>query len=79
MTPSEPACSRDQGRQFTERGYSDLLADLRGHLIQHLAQPTSDEHAELTGWQEALLPSYDGAHADLVLNRAAPADFAVRG
>jgi hypothetical protein len=59
--------------------WRELPTDLRAHLIQHLAQPTPDEHPVLTPWHEELLPSFDGRRADLDLNIAAPARFAVRG
>jgi ectoine hydroxylase-related dioxygenase (phytanoyl-CoA dioxygenase family) len=53
-----------------------LPADVRAHLVQHLAQPAAGERA-VSSWAAELLPRFDGARADLPLNRAAPARFAV--
>lgn len=55
-----------------------LPADIRAHLIQHLAQPRGDERPAQISWPE-LLPSFAGARADLELNRVAPTRFAVCG
>jgi ectoine hydroxylase-related dioxygenase (phytanoyl-CoA dioxygenase family) len=57
--------------------WHELPADLRAHLIQHVAQPVSGERLLPTPWREELLPSFDGVPADLELNRTAPAHFAV--
>jgi hypothetical protein len=59
--------------------WRELPTDVRGHLIQHLAQPNPDERPALSGWQVELLPSFDGPRADLELNLTAPAHFAVSG
>jgi ectoine hydroxylase-related dioxygenase (phytanoyl-CoA dioxygenase family) len=56
-----------------------LDADIRAHLIQHLAQPTDDERPGRSSWHAELLPSFEGVRADLGLNREAPTRFAVRG
>jgi hypothetical protein len=56
-----------------------LDADIRAHLIQHLAQPTDHERPRRTSWQAKLLPSFEGVRADLALNREAPTRFAVHG
>jgi ectoine hydroxylase-related dioxygenase (phytanoyl-CoA dioxygenase family) len=57
------------------RGLPD---DVRGHLIQHLAQPTQGERPESSAWTGGLLPAFSGARADLALSRLAPARFAGR-
>jgi ectoine hydroxylase-related dioxygenase (phytanoyl-CoA dioxygenase family) len=56
-----------------------LDADIRAHLIQHLAQPTDDERPGRGSWHAELLPSFKGVRADLALNREAPTRFAVSG
>jgi hypothetical protein len=54
-----------------------LPADIRAHLIQHLAQPRHDEQPRSSSWTTDLLPTFAGARADLALNRVAPARFAI--
>jgi ectoine hydroxylase-related dioxygenase (phytanoyl-CoA dioxygenase family) len=63
---------------FTPSWHS-LPPDVRAHLIQHLALPTDDEQVPATSWRAALLPEFDGARADLDLDRDAPPRFTVRG
>jgi len=55
-----------------------LDTDIRAHLIQHLAQPTRDEHPPRRSWHAELLPTFDDVRADLALSRDAPARFAVQ-
>lgn len=58
---------------FTPR-WSDLPADIRGHLISHPALPSSDDPqpgSDTADW----LPSYSGPRHDLQLNRHPPAAF----
>lgn len=57
--------------------WRELPEDVRAHLIQHLAQPSTDERPALTRWQVESLPGFDGPRADLGLNLTAPAHFAV--
>lgn len=57
--------------------WRDLPADVRAHLIRHPAQPGDDERRPGDPWAARLLPSFDGARADLPLNRIAPARFAI--
>jgi hypothetical protein len=54
--------------------WSELPADLRGHLIRHPALPTGDEPRPATPLR-TLLPSFDGARLDLPLSRNAPPIF----
>jgi ectoine hydroxylase-related dioxygenase (phytanoyl-CoA dioxygenase family) len=54
-----------------------LDADIRAHLIQHLAQPADDERPGRGSWHAELLPSFEGVRADLGLNREAPTRFAL--
>ena len=57
--------------------WSRLPADVRAHLIQHLALPRPDERVPRAGWEHELLPRFDGPCADLALSREAPAQFAI--
>jgi hypothetical protein len=51
--------------------WAALPADIRGHLVGHLAQPTAGE--DPSGAAVApLLPHFDGPRADLPLNRTPP-------
>jgi hypothetical protein len=59
--------------------WRDLPAEIRAHLIQHLAQPSDDERVVGGGWMDELLPRFTGVPADLELNRLAPRSFATRG
>jgi hypothetical protein len=59
--------------------WGGLPADVRAHLVRHLALPADGEPVPPTGWTAELLPRFDGARADLELNRLAPARFAVAG
>jgi hypothetical protein len=54
-----------------------LPADVRAHLIQHLALPRDDECVPEGSWWAQLLPRFAGPRSDLPLNRDAPAEFAV--
>lgn len=55
--------------------WGTLPADVRGHLIRHLAQPEDDEAVGARQWRFELLPTFDGPRADLPINRVAPAHF----
>jgi hypothetical protein len=57
--------------------WSELPHDVRGHLIQHLAQPTADELGSVSLPWARLLPSFTGTPVDLPLNRNAPPRFDV--
>ena len=54
--------------------WSELPADIRGHLISHPALPGDHEPRPATELG-ALLPSFDGPRRDLPLSRNAPAVF----
>lgn len=53
-----------------------LPSDIRGHLVDHLAQPRDDEE-QPADWLRPWLPSYDGPRETLSVNRVAPAFFTV--
>jgi Phytanoyl-CoA dioxygenase (PhyH) len=55
--------------------WRDLPADIRGHLIQHPAQPGAGEHPSAGGWEDELLPRFDGVPKSLPLNRKPPPVF----
>jgi Phytanoyl-CoA dioxygenase (PhyH) len=54
-----------------------LPEEIRGHLIQHLAQPTDGERPPPGSWWTEVRPSFEGPRADLALSRTAPARFRV--
>ncbi len=56
--------------------WSELPAEVRGHLIQHPALPTDTETPDDAAIR-GLLPSYDGPRVDLTVNRHAPTSFTV--
>jgi ectoine hydroxylase-related dioxygenase (phytanoyl-CoA dioxygenase family) len=51
--------------------WAELPADIRGHLIAHLAQPTAGEPTDGSP-VVPLLPRFDGPRRDLPLNRTPP-------
>jgi ectoine hydroxylase-related dioxygenase (phytanoyl-CoA dioxygenase family) len=77
--PNTSSARRDSVLLSFTPSWSGLPSDLQGHLIQHLALPSKDECVLRTSWRAELLPSYEGARADLHLNRVPPNDFMVRG
>lgn len=52
-----------------------LPPDIRGHLIQHPAQPVDRDPTDRKSRRDRLLPFFDGALRDLSLNRVPPTDF----
>ncbi len=56
-----------------------LPRDIKAHLIAHPAQPTGSEWTTVPIGLRKLLPSFDGEHQDLPLNRNAPSTFEVFG
>ena len=77
--PNRSAERRDCVLLSFTPSWRGLPADIRAHLIQHLAQPTADESPAGRSWTADLPPSFVGERADLELNREAPTSFAVRG
>jgi hypothetical protein len=75
--PNAAAARRDAVLLTFTPSWSDLPADVRAHLIQHLALPRPDEPIPHGGWHAELLPRFDGTRADLALSREAPAQFAI--
>jgi Phytanoyl-CoA dioxygenase (PhyH) len=57
--------------------WRDLPADIRGHLIQHPAQPGDGERPPAGGWEAELLPRFDGVRESLQVNRKPPPVFEV--
>ena len=57
--------------------WKELPADVRGHLIAHLALPRPDEHVPRSCRHASLLPTFDGPRIDLELNRRPPDHFAI--
>ena len=57
--------------------WSDLPDDIRGHLIQHPAQPSAYELEIAQSQMGAILPSFTGMRRDLPVNRNAPVTFSV--
>jgi ectoine hydroxylase-related dioxygenase (phytanoyl-CoA dioxygenase family) len=57
--------------------WSELPEEIRGHLINHPAQPATDERPSETGWETELLPRFYGVRGDLPVNRRAPDCFSV--
>jgi Phytanoyl-CoA dioxygenase (PhyH) len=57
--------------------WRQLPADIRGHLIDHLAQPTVGEFVPMASWQAALLPTYEGIRGSLPVNRIPPRNFQI--
>jgi Phytanoyl-CoA dioxygenase (PhyH) len=55
--------------------WRDLPADIRGHLIQHPAQPGDGERPPAGGWEDELLPRFDGVPKSLQVNRTPPLVF----
>ena len=76
--PNWSAARRDCVLLSFTPSWRGLPADVQAHLIQHLAQPSAEERPAPGSWAAELLPNYDGARADLALNRLAPPGFAVR-
>ena len=76
--PNASADRRDCVLLSFTPSWRTLPTDVRAHLIQHLALPGDDERAPPTAWRRKLLPSFDGARADLPLRRDAPARFGAR-
>jgi hypothetical protein len=69
--PNAAAVRRDAVLLSFAPHWAQLPADIRGHLIGHLAQPTAGE--EPAGHPVApLLPHFDGPRRDLPLNRTPP-------
>jgi ectoine hydroxylase-related dioxygenase (phytanoyl-CoA dioxygenase family) len=66
--PNDAATRRDAVLLSFAPDWAALPADIRGHLISHLAQPGAHEP---TGGSPVapLLPRYDGPRSDLPLNR----------
>lgn len=56
--------------------WRELPADLRAHLVQHLALPTVEERTAAEACLPGLLPSFGGVPADLPVNVCAPTQFA---
>jgi ectoine hydroxylase-related dioxygenase (phytanoyl-CoA dioxygenase family) len=66
--PNDAATRRDAVLLSFAPNWAALPADIRGHLISHLAQPGAHESTD--GSPVApLLPCYDGPRRDLPLNR----------
>ena len=57
--------------------WKELPADIRGHLISHLALPRAHAHAPRSYRHNDLLPTFDGLRNDLALNHCPPAHFAI--
>jgi phytanoyl-CoA dioxygenase PhyH len=74
--PNESAERRDCVLLSFTPSWRGLPADIRAHLIQHLALPTDAERPTVPAWTTDLLPSFSGTRADLELNRVAPSCFA---
>jgi hypothetical protein len=69
--PNAGAARRDAVLLSFAPHWADLPADIRGHLIGHLALPTAGE--DPSGRAVApLLPRFDGPRRDLALNRTPP-------
>jgi hypothetical protein len=70
--PNAAAHRRDAVLLSFAPHWAELPADIRAHLVAHLAQPTTGE--EPAGSPVApLLPHFDGPRRDLPLNRTPPA------
>ena len=52
--------------------WRELPADVRGHLVSHLALPRPGESTPPAGWLADLLPTHAGPRRDLPLNRHPP-------
>jgi hypothetical protein len=70
--PNAAATRRDAVLLSFAPSWRALPADVRGHLIQHLALPGDGEPVPRGGWHQRLLPSFDGERLDLPLNLVAP-------
>jgi hypothetical protein len=70
--PNAAAARRDAVLLSFTPSWRRLPEDMRGHLIQHLALPGEGEIVPRGGWQERLLPRFDGERADVPLNLVAP-------
>ena len=54
-----------------------LPHDIRAHLIDHPAQPSADELAQIPPTMERVLPTFNGERRSLPLNRNAPSSFVI--
>jgi len=59
--------------------WKTLPTDIKAHLIAHPAQPSETEWTNVAPALRKLLPSFNGMHRDLPLNRNAPSNFEVVG
>jgi Phytanoyl-CoA dioxygenase (PhyH) len=57
--------------------WKTLPDDVRAHLIDHPAQPCTNEMAEMTQRMWQVLPAFDGKRRSLPLNRNAPSWFEI--
>jgi hypothetical protein len=55
--------------------WQQLPDDIKAHLIQHPAQPSKNEVAQIYSTISRLLPTYNGTRQGLPLNRNAPSWF----
>ena len=55
--------------------WQQLPDDIKAHLIQHPAQPSKNEVAQVPPTISKFLPAYEGARLSLPLNRNAPSLF----
>ena len=58
--------------------WSDLPAEIKGHLICHPALPSPAELSNLAFAEREIFPAFSGTRRDLALNRAAPPVFDCR-
>lgn len=59
--------------------WQGLPHDIRAHLIDHPAQPSADETAQIPPIMAKILPAFKGEHRSLPLNRNAPSTFVIEG
>jgi hypothetical protein len=57
--------------------WQGLPHDIRAHLIDHPAQPSADEIAQIPPTIAKVLPAFNGERRSLPLNRNAPSTFAI--